>query len=37
VKATSSVIPEGVMKSWASMFKTAPAPAPKKEPSPTQK
>jgi hypothetical protein len=34
-KITSSVIPEGVKKSWASMFK--PAPAPKKEPSPVQK
>lgn len=38
-KVTSSVIPEGVKKSWASMFKPAPAPAPvpKKEPSPPQK
>lgn len=29
VKAASSIIPDGVKKSWASMF--APAPAPKKE------
>jgi hypothetical protein len=42
-KITSSVIPEGVKKSWASMFKPAPAPspapapAPKKEPSTVQK
>lgn len=37
-KTTSSVIPEGVKKSWASMFKQpAPTPAPKKEPSTVQK
>ncbi|KUJ07985.1 uncharacterized protein LY89DRAFT_742281 [Mollisia scopiformis] len=33
--ATSSIIPDGVKKSWASMFaKPAPAPAPKKAPEP---
>jgi hypothetical protein len=36
-KITSSVIPDGVKKSWASMFKPTLAPAPKKEPSPVQK
>ena len=38
-KITSSVIPDGAKKSWASMFKPAPVPTPtpKKEPSPTQK
>lgn len=38
-KISSSVIPEGVKKSWASMFKPAPvpAPAPKKEPNTVQK
>jgi hypothetical protein len=35
-KITSSVIPEGVKKSWASILKPAPAPA-LKEPSPVQK
>jgi hypothetical protein len=36
-KITSGVIPEGVKKSWASIFKPVPAPAPKKEPSTVQK
>jgi hypothetical protein len=35
-KAASSIIPEGVKKSWASMFAT-PAPAPKKAPAPAEK
>jgi hypothetical protein len=34
-KAASSIIPDGVKKSWASMF--APAPAPKKAPEPVEK
>jgi hypothetical protein len=36
-KITSSVIQEGVKKSWASMFKPTPPVAPKKEPSIVQK
>ncbi len=38
-KISSSVIPEGMKKSWASIFKPTPAPAPtpKKEPSTVQK
>lgn len=35
-KVTSSIIPDGVKKSWASMF-SAPAPAPKKAPEPVEK
>lgn len=35
-KVTSSIIPDGVKKSWASMF-AAPAPAPKKAPEPVEK
>jgi hypothetical protein len=31
-QVSSSIIPEGAKKSWASMFAPAPAPAPKKEP-----
>ncbi|KAH6678056.1 hypothetical protein B0J14DRAFT_687917 [Halenospora varia] len=34
-KTTSSIIPDGVKKSWASIF--APAPAPKKAPEPVEK
>ncbi|RDW94489.1 rnapii degradation factor def1 [Coleophoma crateriformis] len=34
-KATSSIIPDGVKKSWASMF--APVPTPKKAPAPVEK
>lgn len=34
-KATSSIIPDGVKKSWASMF--APVPTPKKAPEPAEK
>lgn len=34
VAATSSIIPNGVKKSWASIFAPAPAPTPKKAPEP---
>lgn len=38
VQPTSTALPEGVKKTWASMFATpAPAPAPKKAPEPVEK
>jgi len=36
-QVASSIIPDGVKKSWASMFAPAPAPASKKAPEPVEK